>query len=146
MRMPRLGSNVDKLLASVVAIAAAVLIGLGVAFAFGALDSGASGPPGSVSDKCQDYALKNAEAATLDDPFVKGVVTIGFKEGPSSPQAALLLKTLGTTYYMPLPYHQTAFICVKPGYELAWVDQMKALDWVEWAHVEGVHPLLTLPH
>jgi len=128
------------------AIAVATLVALGVAFAFGALDSGTSGPPGSVSEECSDYALKNAEAAKVDDPFIKGVVTIGFKEGPSSPQAALLLKTLGTTFYMPLPYRQTAFICVKEGYEKSWVEQMKALDWIEFAHTEGVHPLLTLPH
>jgi hypothetical protein len=137
---------VNKLLVSAVAIGAAVLIGIGVAFAFGALDSGTSGPPGSVSDECSKYALNHAESAKVDDPFIKGVVTVGFKEGPDGPGAALLLKTLGTTFYMPLPYHQTAFICVKPGYEKAWVAQMKALDWVEWAHTEGVHPLLTLPH
>lgn len=138
--------TVDRLIAAAVAVAAALLVALGVGFAIGAFDSGTSGPPGSVSDECKDYALNNAETAGVKDPFIKGVVTIGFNEGTGASQAAVLLKTLGTTYYIPSPYRQTAFICVKAGYENAWVEQMKARDWVEWAHVEGVHPLLTLPH
>ncbi len=136
----------DRAIAAAIAFAAATLIALGVAFAFGAFDSGPSGPPGSVSDECSKYALNKAETAGVKDPFIKGVVTIGLKEGPDGPGAAFLLNVIGTTYYMPLPYHQGAFVCVKPGYENAWIDRMKALDWVEFAHTEGVHPILTLPH
>ncbi len=135
---------VNKLLASAVTLAAATLVALGVAFAVGAFDSGSSGPPGSVSDDCQKYALANAKAANIHDPFIKGIVTIGINPGPDSPQAALLLKGLGTTFYMPLPYHEAAIVCVKKGYEQAWIDRLKALDWVEFAHTEGVHPILTL--
>jgi hypothetical protein len=137
---------VNKLLAGAVALAAATLVVLGVGFALGWFDSGTSGPPGSVSDECSKYALNHAESAGVKDPFIKGIITIGLKEGPDGPGAATLLNVIGTTYYMPLPYHQAAFVCVKPGYENAWIDRMKALDWVEWAHTEGVHPLLTLPH
>ena len=135
----------NKLLASAVALATATLVALGVAFAFGAFDGGTSGPPGSVSDECSKYALNKAKTAGVKDPFIKGVVTIGLKEGPDGPGAASLLNVIGTTYYMPLPYHQTAFVCVKPGYEQAWIDKLKALAWVEFAHTEGVHPMLTLP-
>ena len=135
-----------RLIVVAMAIAAATLFALGIAFALGAFDSGTSGPPGSISDECSKYALNKAETAGVKDPFIKGVVSIGLKEGPDGPRAATLLNGIGTTYYMPLPYLQTAFVCVKPGYENTWVEQMKALDWVEWAHTEGVHPLLTLPH
>jgi hypothetical protein len=134
----------DRAIAAAIALSAATLIGLGVAFAFGVFDGGTSGPPGSVSDECSKYALNKAETAGVKDPFIKGVVTIGLKEGPDGPGAATLLNGIGTTYYMPLPYHATAFVCVKPGYENAWIDRMKALDWVEFAHTEGVHPILTL--
>jgi hypothetical protein len=137
--------TVDRAIAAAIALAAATLIALGVAFAAGAFDSGTSGPPGSISDECSKYALNKAETAGVKDPFIKGVVTIGLKEGPDGPGAASLLNVIGTTYYMPLPYHQAAFVCVKPGYEKAWIDRMKALDWVEFAHTEGVHPILTLP-
>ncbi len=136
----------NKLLASAVAIAAAVLLALGVGYALGAFDSGTSGPPGSVSNECSKYAYDQARSAGVRDPFIKGIVSIGLKEGPNSTAAAALLRAIGTTYYMPLPYHQAAFVCVKPGYESDWIDRMKAMDWVEWAHAEGVHPLLTLPN
>jgi hypothetical protein len=138
--------TLDRIIAAAIALAAATLVGVGVAFAFGAFDGGPSGPPGSVSDECSKYALNKAQTAGVKDPFIKGVVTIGLKEGPDGPGAASLLNVIGTTYYMPLPYHQAAFVCVKPGYENAWIDRMKALDWVEFAHTEGVHPILTLPH
>lgn len=137
--------TLDRAIAAAIAIAAATLIGLGAAFAVGAFDSGSSGPPGSVSDECSKYALNKAQTAGVKDPFIKGVVTVGLKEGPDGPGAASLLNVIGTTYYMPLPYHAMAFVCVKPGYEKTWIDQMKALDWVEFAHTEGVHPILTLP-
>lgn len=136
--------TLDRVIAAAIALAAATLIGLGVAFAVGVFDAGASGPPGSVSDDCQKYALANAKAADIHDPFIKGIVTIGINPGPSSPQAALLLKGLGTTFYMPLPYRESAIVCVKKGYEQTWIDKLKALDWVEFAHTEGVHPILTL--
>jgi hypothetical protein len=136
--------TLDRAIAAAIALAAATLIGLVGAFAVGAFDSGTSGPPGSVADDCQKYALANAKAADIHDPFIKGIVTIGINPGPDSPQAALLLKGLGTTFYMPLPYRESAIVCVKKGYEQTWIDRLKALDWVEFAHTEGVHPILTL--
>ena len=135
---------VNKLLASAVALGLATLVALGVALAAGLFDSGPSGPPGSVSDDCQKYALENAKAADIHAPFIKGIVTIGIKPGPSSTEAALLLKGLGTTFYMPLPYRESAIVCVEKGHEQEWIDKLKALDWVEFAHAEGVHPILTL--
>ena len=136
--------TLDRVIAAAIALAAATLVGLGVAFAVGAFDSGSSGPPGSVSDDCQKYALANAKAANVHDPFIKGIVTIGINPGPSSTQAALLLKGLGTTFYMPLPSRESAIVCVEKGHEQEWIDKLKALDWVEFAHTEGVHPILTL--
>jgi hypothetical protein len=133
-----------RVIIAAMAIAAATLVALGVAFAFGAFDSGSSGPPGSVSDDCQKYALANAKAANVHDPFIKGIVTIGINPGPGSPQAALLLKGLGTTFYMPLPYRESAIVCVEKGHEQEWINKLKALGWVEFAHTEGVHPILTL--
>jgi hypothetical protein len=136
--------TLDRVIAAAITIAAVVLVAIGVGFALGAFDTGSSGPPGSVSDDCQKYALENAKAANIHDPFIKGIVTIGIKPGPSSPQAALLLKGLGTTFYMPLPYRESAIVCVEKGYEQEWIDKLKALDWVEFAHTEGIHPILTL--
>jgi len=136
--------TLDRVIVAAVALAAATLVALGVAFAFGQFDAGSSGPPGSVSDDCQKYALANAKVANVHDPFIKGIVTIGINPGPDSPQAALLLKALGTTSYLPLPYHEAAIVCVQKGHEQEWVDRLKALDWVEFAHTEGVHPILTL--
>jgi len=133
----------NRRILSAMAVALLVLAGAGAYLAF--FNGGSAAADGSISDDCQQYALDNAQHASIHDQFIKGIVTIGFKEGPDSPQAALLLRTIGTTFYMPLPYHQTAFVCVQAGREQEWVARMKALDWVEWAHVEGVHGLLTLP-
>ncbi len=136
---------INKLLASAVAVAAAVLIGLGVGFALGAFDSGASGPPGSVSDDCRKYATANAKAANIHDPIIKGIVGVGFQAGQTEPGAIALLKTIGTSYYVVSPFHDYAIVCVKPGFEQSWAAQLKAMVWVEYAHPEGVIPILTLP-
>jgi hypothetical protein len=136
---------VNKLLVSAVALGLATLIGLGVAFAFGALDSGTSGPPGSVSADCRDYATGKAKSAGIHDAIIKGIVGVGFQAGQTEPGAIALLKTIGTSYYVVSPFRQYAIVCVKPGFEQSWAAQLKAMDWVEYAHPEGVIPILTLP-
>jgi hypothetical protein len=133
-----------RLIVAAMAIAAVMLVALGVAFAFGAF-SGASGPPGSVSDDCRDYATDKAKSAGLHDPIIKGIVGVGFQAGQTEPGSIALLKTLGTSYYVVSPFHDYALVCVKPGFEQSWAAQLKAMDWVEYAHPEGVIPILTLP-
>jgi hypothetical protein len=137
--------TLDRVIAAAIALAAATLIGLCVGFALGAFDSGASGPPGSVSDDCRKYATANAKAANLHDSIIKGIVGVGFQAGQTEPGAIVLLKTIGTSYYVVSPFHQYAIVCVKPGFEQSWAAQLKAMDWVEYAHPEGVIPILTLP-
>ncbi len=134
-----------RLIVVAMAIAAATLVALGVAFAFGAFDSGTSGPPGSVSDDCRNFATANAKAANIHDPIIKGIVGVGFQAGQTEPGAIALLKTIGTSYYVVSPFHQYAIVCVKPGFEQSWAAQLKAMEWVEYAHPEGVIPILTLP-
>src|SRR5260370_42583525 len=97
------------------AIAAATLIGVGVAFAFGAFDSGTSGPPGSVSDDCQDYATADAKSAGIHDAIIKGVVGVGFQAAPTEPGALALLKTIRTRRSLVSPLPQYSIVCVKPG-------------------------------
>ena len=134
-----------KLIVVAMAIAAATLVALGVAFATGAFDSGMSGPPGSVSAGCRDYATDKAKSAGIHDPIIKGIVGVGFQAGQTEPGAIALLKTIGTSYYVVSPFRQYAIVCVKPGFEQSWAAQLKAMDWVEYAHPEGVIPILTLP-
>jgi hypothetical protein len=128
-------------------VAVIVLVAAGLYLVFFSGDGGASGPPGSIStsENCSKYRIENQRNAEIRDPFVKGVVDIGFVEGYKVTEAAALLKTLGTATYMPIaPYRQNAFICVKKGYEAEWVARMKTYAWVEFAHVEGVNPIDTL--
>lgn len=128
-------------------VAVLVLAAAGLYLAFFSNGGGASGPPGSIStsENCSKYRIENQRSAEIRDPFVKGVVDIGFVEGYKATEAAALLKTVGTATYMPIaPYRQNAYICVKKGYEQEWVDRMKAYDWVEFAHVEGVNPIDTI--
>ncbi|MEO8458211.1 MAG: hypothetical protein ABI559_10400 [Chloroflexota bacterium] len=130
-----------RLIIAAMAAASAVLIGVGVGLAFGAFDSGGtSGPPGSidVTENCQKYGTDMMNKAKLTDPWLKGIVTVGFDHGPDGPAAVKLLNTLGTAYYLALPFRDQAWICVKVGYEDEWAAKLKALDWVEFAHKEGV--------
>ncbi|HVP05355.1 MAG TPA: hypothetical protein VMT90_06750 [Dehalococcoidia bacterium] len=136
--------NTRAILASMT-VAVAVLIGAVAYLAFFS-GSSASGPPGSVSTStnCSKYRLDHRREVELNDPYVKGVIEIGFNEGFKSTEAAGLLKTLGTAAYIPLPYTQHAFICVKPGFEDEWVARMKTYDWVEFAHRDYSNPIDTL--
>ena len=127
-------------------LAVLVLAAVGVYVAFFS-GGGASGLPGSISadENCSKYRQENQRNAGIKDQFVKGVVDIGIREGHKATEAASLLKTVGTSTYLPLlPYRQAAFICVEKGHEQEWADRMRALDWVEWAHVEGVNPIDTI--
>jgi hypothetical protein len=125
-------------------VATIALIAVLAYLAFFADSGGASGPPGSIDTNCQKYRTKNQQDAKLDDPFVKGVVDIGIVEGTKQVEAAALIKSLGTSAFLPFPYRENAFVCTKKGYEEEWVERLRALDWVEWAHVEGVTPIDTL--
>ena len=91
------------------------------------------------------WSTANGKSAGIHDPFIKGLVGVGFQPGQTVPGADALLKTLGTSYYVVSPFHQYAIVCVKPGFEQSWAAQLKAMDWVEYAHPEGVIPILTLP-
>lgn len=103
---------------------------------------GESGPEGSVDDYCRDYAYRKT---TVYDPskgeLIPGILTLGLAPGMKPQEAAAFLKTLGTSYYMPLPYQEFAVLCVKEGYEEQWVEIAKTHDKVEWAHREGVRRL-----
>jgi hypothetical protein len=103
---------------------------------------GEPGPPGSLGSgtKCDQYSLDKARHADIDERYVDGVISLGFKEGPDSRQAAALMHTLETSFYMPLPFAEYALVCVKDGYEDEWVERIQALDWVEYVHREGVRP------
>jgi hypothetical protein len=137
--------TLDRVIAAAIAIAAATLVAIGVGFALGAFDGGTSGPPGSVSDDCRKYATDKARNAGIHDPFIKGIVGVGFQADQTEPGAIVLLNTIGTSYYVVSPFHDYAIVCVKPGFEQSWAAQLKAMDWVEYAHPEGVIPILTLP-
>ena len=128
-------------------LAVIVLAAAGLYLAFFSDAGDACGTPGciSVDENCSKYRIENQRNADIKDPFVKGVVDIGFVEGYKVTEAAALLKTLGTATYMPIaPYRQAAFICVKKGYEQEWSARMRTYEWVEFAHVEGVNPIDTL--
>lgn len=129
-----------RLIIAAMAVATATLIGLGAAFALGAFDSGTSGPPGSVSldTNCQKYGEEMMNKAKRTDMWVDGIITVGFNHGPDGPGAVRLLKTLGTAYYLSLPFRDQAWVCVQVGHEDEWAAKLKALDWVEFAHKEGV--------
>jgi hypothetical protein len=75
----------SRLILAAMAVASATLVALGVAFAFGAFDSGTSGPPGSVSGDCRKYATANAKAANIHDPFIKASSASPFRPVRPSP-------------------------------------------------------------
>lgn len=127
-------------------VAVLVLAGIGVGFAAGAFDSGGgtSGPPGSVSQDCDDYARERTSEAEISDDTIAGIVEVGFNRGPDSREAAAILKGLGTAYILPLPFRDMAVLCVKPGYEEQWIADLKQQPWVEWAHGRGVNGFDTL--
>ena len=127
-----------RLIIAAMSIAAATAVGIGVAFALGAFDSSEFGQGGTFSGNCREYGTDHLNEQKFSDPYLKGVVSVGFNHGPDAPAAVDLLKGLGTSYYMPLPFRDFAFICVKTGYEDEWSAKLKALDWVEFAHKEGV--------
>jgi hypothetical protein len=127
-----------KLLLGAMALAAATLIGLGAAFALGVFEGSDFGQGGTFSGNCREYGTDHLNEQSFNDPYLKGVVSVGFNHGPDGPAAIALLQTLGTSYYMPLPFRDFAFVCVQNGHEDEWANKLKALDWVEFAHKEGV--------
>jgi hypothetical protein len=134
---------IDRAIIASMGIAAAVLIAIGVYLAFFEVDSGPSGPPGSLQTDCNQMAFENRRSVSRSERWVPGVVQIGFNRGPDGPEAARLLKTTGTSYDLPLlPFRDFAVLCVRDGYEDEWVERMRAYDWVEWSHREGVDSML----
>jgi hypothetical protein len=101
---------------------------------------GDSGPEGSVSENCREYAEKQARRADPDAPLIPGVITVGFIEDVGRPGPGDRLEALGTTYVIPLPYQQAGVVCVKPGHEERWIEILKSQDWIEWAHTERPLP------
>lgn len=126
------------------AVAAATLVGLGVAFAMGVFEDDHFGPGGSYTGNCRLFAREQADDVTLRQPYIKGVVSIGFKDGPDAPGAIALLRSIGTTSWVPLPFRDAAVVCVEPGHEDEWAAKLKTYDWVEFAHKEGIDPFQTL--
>lgn len=133
-----------KLIAAAMAVAAATLVGLGVAWAMGVFESDDFGLDGGYTGNCREYAEEQANDVTLNQPYIKGVVAVGFKDGPNAQGAISLLKTINATHWVPLPFRDYAVVCVKSGYEDEWSAKLKALDWVEFAHKEGIDPFRTL--
>lgn len=127
-----------KLIAAAMAVAIAALIGLGVAFALGAFGGSDFGPNGEYYGNCLQYGTDHLNEQRFSDPYLKGIVAVGFNRGPEAPEAVSLLRSLGPSYFMPLPFRDFAYICVKNGYEDEWIEKLKAMDWVEFAHKEGV--------
>jgi hypothetical protein len=128
-------------------VAAMILVVAGAYLALFRDDGPNCSLPGcvSVDENCSTYRIQKQRSANIKDPFVKGVVDIGIVEGTTARQAAALLKAIDTATYLPIaPYRQAAFVCVRGGFEQEWVDRMRAYEWVEWAHVEGVTPIDTL--
>ena len=126
--------------------AIAVLLACLVYVAFLAGSSGASGPPGSLSTNtnCGKYRLEQRHKVAVSDAYVKGIIEIGFVEGTKSTDAAGYLRTLGTATYLPGPYRQHAYLCVKDGFEQEWVARMKTYPWVEFAHQDYASAIDTL--
>jgi hypothetical protein len=67
---------------------------------------------------------------------------VRFNPGPDGPEAARLLKTLETSYTIPLPFGELAVVCVEGGYEEEWTDRIEANEWVEFVRRQSVNPLI----
>lgn len=115
----------------------ALLIALALAACGG--DDGGSGVEGSVSEDCDDYSRKRTSEAELSDDIIAGIVEVGFNPGPNSREAAAILRGLGTSYILPLPFRDMAVLCVGQGREEEWITRLRAEPWVEWAHGRGVN-------
>jgi hypothetical protein len=126
------------------AVAAATLFGLGAAFALGMFEGDDFGADGGYTGNCQQYAREQADDVSLHQTYIKGIVAVGFKDGPDAPGAIALVKTLTATGWVPLPFRDYAVVCVEPGREDEWAAKLKTLDWVEFAHKEGIDPFATL--
>jgi hypothetical protein len=109
---------------------------------FVAACGGDDGPPGSVQSGCNKYAMEKAKHwADSPDGLIPGVITVGFIKGTTGPKAAAFLKTLETSYWLPMPFHEFGVVCTDEGHEQAWADLLKQHDIVEWSHREGTRPL-----
>jgi hypothetical protein len=122
------------------AVAAATLVGLGAAFALGAFEGSDFGANDSYTGNCQQFARKQQEDVHLGQRTVEGIIEVGFNPGPTAPEAIDLLKTVGTNYWVQLPFRDFAIVCLRPGHEQEWIDRMKTYDWVEFAHKQGIDP------
>lgn len=107
-----------------------------------ACGGGSSGPPGSIDTDCRGYAQDKTIHAALTDRYIDGIISVGLKPGHDAREANEFAATLETAYFVPLPYIDYALVCVKEGHEDEWIARIKALDWVEWSHREGIRPLL----